>query len=122
MKGQEPQFLTEMTLKSGNKANTENEPAEIPTGKGVCENCGQITTDTCPKCFVYIYEFCACLWYVVTSLKLNLQFPQAAALKSGPNTATPIPPEVAPPEAQELVGLWNQKLDLIVWNPAFFTM
>jgi hypothetical protein len=36
--------------------------------------------------------------------------------------ATPIPPEAAPPEAWEPVGLWNQKLDLIVRNPALFTM
>jgi hypothetical protein len=51
-----------------------------------------------------------------------MRFPRAAAPKSGPNTATPIPPEAAPPEAQEPVGLWNQKLDLIVRNPALFTM
>jgi hypothetical protein len=52
--------LQEMTPESGNKANAENELAEIPTGEGSCENCVQITTDTCPKCSVYIYEFCAC--------------------------------------------------------------
>jgi hypothetical protein len=49
-----------------------------------------------------------------------MRFPRAAAPKSGPNTATPIPPEAAPPEAREPVGLWNQKLDLIVRNPALF--
>jgi hypothetical protein len=51
-----------------------------------------------------------------------MRFPRAAAPKSGPNTATPIPPEVASPEAREPVGLWSQKLDLIVRNPALFTM
>jgi hypothetical protein len=50
-----------------------------------------------------------------------MRFPQAAAPKFGPNTATPIPPEVAPPEAREPVGLWNQKLDLIVRNPALLS-
>jgi hypothetical protein len=51
-----------------------------------------------------------------------MRFPQAAALKSGPSTATPIPLEAASPEAREPVGLWNQKLDLIVRNPALFNM
>jgi hypothetical protein len=31
--------LREMTPESGNTANAENEPAEIPTGEGSCENC-----------------------------------------------------------------------------------
>jgi hypothetical protein len=33
--------------KTGNEANAENELVEIPTGEKSCEDCGQITTDTC---------------------------------------------------------------------------
>jgi hypothetical protein len=45
------------------------------------------------------------------------RIPQVAA-QDGRNLATPIPPR-APLEA---IGHWNQKLDLIIRNPAHFTM
>jgi hypothetical protein len=54
--------LQEITPKSGNEANAEIELAEILMGEGSCENYGQITTNTCPKCSVCIHEFCACPW------------------------------------------------------------